>query len=104
MNEENVTRPCLFCERFPAITWYGLCESCAAVRARRRVYRYGRGQTPAWEAHLLHLTERAKRRLPLFEEGYVSPQRPQRGRRKKRRRRSVPRLFHVTLPRKKREE
>ena len=67
MNEETVTRLCLFCERVPAITWYGLCEACAAVPARRRVYRYGRGQTPEWEAHLLYLTERAKLGLPLFD-------------------------------------
>ena len=35
--------------------------------AIRRLYRRRSDWTPAWEAHLLRLTERARRRLPLFE-------------------------------------
>ena len=103
MNDASASRPCLFCEHGPAVTWYGLCQYCARVKARRRVYRYGRGRTPEWEAHLIYLTERAKRRLPLFEADYVPPARTHRGRRK-RNKHGVPRVFHVTLPKKGREE
>jgi hypothetical protein len=34
----------------------------------RMCYVKRRGWTPEWEAHLRRLTERAKRRLPLFPE------------------------------------
>ena len=100
MVEVNVGRPCLFCEAAPAVTVYGLCESCNQVRARRRVYRVARGGTPEWEAHLLYLTERAKQRLPLFEEDYVPPPRPRRGRRKRRGSGRVPHVSRLTPPRK----
>jgi hypothetical protein len=103
MNEDHASRPCLFCESAPAITWYGLCGRCALIKARRRIYRYGRGRSAEWEAHLLYLTERANQKLPLFVEGYVSPRRPQRGRRKGCED-HVPRVFRVTLPKKGREE
>jgi hypothetical protein len=100
---DNADRPCFYCERAPAIAGYGLCTRCASIPARRRIYRFGRGQTPEWEAHLLYLTERAKQRLPLFTEGYVSPPRPQRGRRKPCDE-PVPRVFRLTLPGKEDEE
>ena len=73
MNEANVGRACLFCEKAPAFTWYGLCEKCSQNKARRRLYLCGRSPSPEWEAHLLYLTDRAKRKLPLFEAGYESP-------------------------------
>jgi hypothetical protein len=70
----------------------------------RRIYRYGRGRTAEWEAHLLYLTERAKKCLPLFGDRYVTPKRPPLGRRKRQWKKPVPRVFRLTLPRKKREE
>ena len=103
MNEDHACRLCLFCESAPAITWYGLCGACALIKGRRRVYRYGRGRSPEWEAHLLYLTKRANQKLPLFVEGYVSPPRPQYQERTKLDE-HVPRVFHVTPPRKGREE
>src|SRR5258708_391343 len=99
MNEDHASRTCLFCESTPAITWYGLCGQCALIRERRRVYRYGRGRSPEWEAHLLYLTERANQMLPLFVEGYVSPKRPVLVRRKQSEE-CVPRMYHLTLPKK----
>jgi hypothetical protein len=59
---------CLHCERAPPAGALGLCVSCAAVPAIRRLYRRRRGWTPRWELHLRRLAERAKRRLPLFED------------------------------------
>jgi hypothetical protein len=104
MNEVNAGRTCLHCEREPALTEYGLCETCNQVKALRRVYRVGRGGTPEWEAHLLHLTVRAKQRLPLFEDHYVPPRRPRRGRRRRRGAGRVPRVFRATPPRRELEE
>jgi hypothetical protein len=104
MNEVPASRLCLFCEQAPATTWYGLCEACNQVKARRRVYRRGHGRKPEWEAHLQYLTERAKQRLPLFEDGRVPPPRPRRGRRKKRGAGRVPKVFRLTLPRKELDE
>jgi hypothetical protein len=103
MNEGNAERHCFFCEENATVAGYGLCAKCAGIPARRRIYRLGRGCTPEWETDLEYLTERAKRKLPLFVEGYLSPQRPRRGRRK-RRKEYVPRVFKATLPRKGREE
>lgn len=60
-------RLCLFCEKRPGENRYGLCGKCAASRNIRRLYLRRRGWTPVWEQHLLQLTERAKRRLPLFD-------------------------------------
>jgi len=59
-------KPCLHCERRPAATTRGLCPVCHGVKGIRVLYLRRRGWTPAWEAHLLRLTERASRRLPLF--------------------------------------
>jgi hypothetical protein len=76
MSEVLPPRPCLFCESGLASTSYGLCKACCQLPALRRMYMRSRGRTPEWEAHLLYLTERASRRLPLFEEGYESPPHP----------------------------
>jgi hypothetical protein len=57
---------CLHCERRPLAHRLGLCSRCAASRAIRVLYERRRGWTPAWEAHLRRLTERARRQLPLF--------------------------------------
>jgi hypothetical protein len=61
---------CLHCERRPANGRLGLCPTCGSRRSIRVLYAVRRrGWTPEWEAHLQRLTERAKRELPLFEEG-----------------------------------
>jgi hypothetical protein len=104
MNEVPVSRTCLYCERTPAATPYGLCPECNQIKAIRRVYRVGRGKTPEWEAHLLRLTERAKHRLPLFPDGYESPRRPALKWRKFWWRTFVPRLWHAALPPRELEE
>lgn len=57
---------CLFCERQPAATRLGLCARCHAIKGVRRLYLRRHGWTPAWEAHLRRLAERARLRLPLF--------------------------------------
>jgi hypothetical protein len=59
---------CLHCERAPPAGAPGLCPDCAADPGIRRLYRRRRGWTPQWELHLRRLTERAKRRLPLFDD------------------------------------
>jgi hypothetical protein len=61
-----MTAPCLHWERRPATHRLGLCSVCQATRGIRRLYLRRNGWTPRWEAHLRQLTERAKRRLPLF--------------------------------------
>ena len=59
---------CLHCEQEAAVNGLGLCGRCDAISGVRSLYVRRRGWTPAWEAHLRKLTERARRRLPLFEE------------------------------------
>jgi hypothetical protein len=58
---------CLHCERRPPTTALGLCAACHARRSIRILYVRRSDWTPQWEAHLRRLTERARRRLPLFE-------------------------------------
>jgi len=61
---------CLHCERRPAGGRLGLCAVCGSRGTIRVLYAVRRrGWTPEWEAHLRRLTERAKKGLPLFEEG-----------------------------------
>jgi hypothetical protein len=51
-----------------------LCEPCQKRRQVRTLYEKRRpGWTPAWEAHLRHLEERARRKLPLFPRDYRPP-------------------------------
>jgi hypothetical protein len=59
---------CLHCEEAAAATGLGLCPACQAVPGIRVLYLRRRGWTPQWELHLRRLTERARRRLPLFED------------------------------------
>jgi hypothetical protein len=61
-----VTPRCLHCERRARMSGLGLCSRCYARRPIRQLYIRRRGWTPEWEAHLCRLTERARRRLPLF--------------------------------------
>jgi hypothetical protein len=58
---------CLHCEWNRALTTLGLCELCHRRRSIRRLYRRRPGWTPKWEAHLIHLTRRARAGLPLFD-------------------------------------
>jgi len=62
------TGPCLHCEHRPASNGLGLCAICNGVESIRQLYLRRRGWTPQWEAHLIRLTERARKRLPLFDE------------------------------------
>jgi hypothetical protein len=57
---------CQHCERRPRAHRLGLCARCAAVRSIRVLYQRRRGWTPAWDAHLRRLAERARQGLPLF--------------------------------------
>jgi hypothetical protein len=59
---------CLHCEKAAAASGLGLCPACHAVRGIRKLYVRRRGWTPQWERHLRRLTDRARRRLPLFED------------------------------------
>jgi hypothetical protein len=62
---------CLHCEQRPPINAFGLCAACHAVTGIRRLYVHRRGWTPEWEAHLRRLTERARLRLPLFDNQHL---------------------------------
>jgi hypothetical protein len=73
---------CLHCERVPQSTLprlrcLRLCDRCGAYRALRRLYRRPRGWTPAWDAHIQRLVERAKLRLPLAVDQGPLPQPPE---------------------------
>jgi hypothetical protein len=60
---------CLHCERRPSAGRLGLCAVCHARSCIRVLYVVRRRDwTPEWEVHLRRLTERAKKKLPLFEE------------------------------------
>ena len=75
-----VTPPlCLHCERRPRGSGLGLCASCNAKKNIRILYVRRRGWTPQWEINLRRLTERARQRLPLFDNGppAASPLKPE---------------------------
>ena len=60
---------CLHCERRPSAGLLGLCAVCHARPCIRVLYAVRRRDwTPEWEAHLRRMAERAKKKLPLFEE------------------------------------
>jgi hypothetical protein len=59
---------CLHCEKAEAAGGLGLCPACHAVPGIRVLYVRRRGWTPQWELHLRRLADRARRRLPLFED------------------------------------
>jgi hypothetical protein len=59
---------CLHCERRPSTSSLGLCSHCHARDTIRPLYVRRAGWTPRWEAHLRRLTQRARRRLPLFQD------------------------------------
>ena len=60
--------PCKHCEARPGLTELGLCPRCDALSGIRLLYEKTRGLTPEREDRLRLLAERARRRLPLFEE------------------------------------
>ncbi len=60
--------PCKHCEARPGVTDLGLCENCDAWDGIRQLYEKTRKLTPEREDRLRILAERARRRLPLFEE------------------------------------
>ncbi len=62
----SVPALCLHCEQQPPASGYGLCAGCRKRPAISVLYRRRAGWSPAWEAHLRRLTERARLRLPLF--------------------------------------
>ena len=65
----NADEPkCLHCERRLRNAPLGLCTRCYARKPIRRLYIRRRGWTPKWEAHILRLTARARKRLPLFDD------------------------------------
>jgi hypothetical protein len=66
------TPHCLHCEKAAAANGLGLCPACNAVPGIRVLYLRRRGWTPQWELHLRRLTDRARRRLPLFEDESAS--------------------------------
>ncbi len=67
---------CLHCELRPAASRLGLCSGCHAIKGIRVLYLRRRGWTPAWEAHLRCLAERARLRLPLFPSQEASKENP----------------------------
>jgi hypothetical protein len=60
--------PCKHCEARPRATPLGLCERCDALGGIRLLYLKTRRLTPEREDRLRILAERARRRLPLFDE------------------------------------
>jgi hypothetical protein len=61
-------RVCRHCERRSAVSKAGLCRACHRVKGIRVLYIRRRGRTPEWEEHLRRLAQRARARLPLFDE------------------------------------
>ena len=60
--------PCKHCERRPRATPLGLCARCDARGCVRLLYERTRWLTPEREDRLRILAERARRRLPLFDD------------------------------------
>jgi hypothetical protein len=59
---------CKHCEIRPRETELGLCRRCDGLGGIRLLYEKTRGLTPEREDRLRILAERARRRLPLFED------------------------------------
>jgi hypothetical protein len=69
------TATCRHCEQRPAVSAWGLCESCDRTRGVRLLYLPRRNHKPADEAILDRLRRRANARLPLFPPGGDGPPR-----------------------------
>jgi hypothetical protein len=61
-------RPCKHCEARPGVTDLGLCRDCDALVNVRLLYAKTRHLSPEREDRLRLLAERARRRLPLFDD------------------------------------
>jgi hypothetical protein len=46
----------------------GLCPTCASKKRVRLLYKIRHDRPAGWEEHLERLTERARKKLPLFDE------------------------------------
>jgi hypothetical protein len=68
MSEPPAREACKHCEARPAATDLGLCERCDALGGVRLLYEKTRLLPPEREDRLRILAERARRRLPLFDE------------------------------------
>jgi len=62
--------PCKHCEARPGATDLGLCDRCDAVDGIRLLYEKTRRLTPEREDRLRLLAERARQRLPLFDDSW----------------------------------
>jgi hypothetical protein len=60
------SRICRHCEQRAAVTVWGLCPRCDRIAGVRRLYFPEVAPTPADEAILDRLRQRANARLPLF--------------------------------------
>jgi hypothetical protein len=59
---------CKHCESCPGVSDLGLCGDCDALGGIRLLYEKTRGLTAEREDRLRLLAERARRRLPLFDD------------------------------------
>jgi hypothetical protein len=78
MTQPTPSTLCLHCERAPQANAYRLCERCVTFKGLRNIYKKRPGWTPAWDAHVQKLVDRASKGLPLFPAGEVQdlPPRP----------------------------
>jgi len=60
--------PCKHCEARPRATELGLCRECDGLGGIRLLYEKTRSLAPERENRLRLLAERARRRLPLFDD------------------------------------
>jgi hypothetical protein len=63
-----MTEPCKHCEARPRATPLGLCAECDGQVCVRLLYEKTRRLAPEREDRLRILAERARRRLPLFDD------------------------------------
>ena len=68
MSPVSEEEPCKHCERRPRETELGLCGVCDRLSGIRLLYEKTRRLSPEREDRLRLLAERARRRLPLFED------------------------------------
>jgi hypothetical protein len=72
MNASAEREPCKHCEARDRTTDLGLCRECDALVNVRLLYEKTRRLSPQREDRLRLLAERARRRLPLFDDLPVS--------------------------------
>jgi hypothetical protein len=68
MNAPPAPELCKHCEGRPCATGLGLCRECDALGGIRLLYEKTLGLAPGREDRLRLLAERARRRLPLFDD------------------------------------